>query len=141
MKEQTILQKITDTLETAGINVSGIETWPPEEDGRISVSMTIRPRPELGPEYADLYAFIETYLEYDDSCCESVKTIYEKYTNCQTVEPLNKLSEFRFIKNVIGYFAARGKEVKYFSSTDARGKNDPCLSNIRFILLEEARYV
>ena len=46
MKDRTILQQITDTLEAAGIGVSGIETWPPEEDGRVSVSMTIRPRPE-----------------------------------------------------------------------------------------------
>jgi hypothetical protein len=46
MEDRTILQKITNTLEAAGITVSGIETWPPEEDGRVSVSMTIRPRPE-----------------------------------------------------------------------------------------------
>jgi hypothetical protein len=43
---RTILQKITDTLEAAGITVSGIETWPPEEDGRVSVSMTIHLQPE-----------------------------------------------------------------------------------------------
>jgi hypothetical protein len=58
MKDRTILQTITDALEAAGIGVSGIETWPPEEDGRVSVSIAIRPRPEPGPEYADLYAFI-----------------------------------------------------------------------------------
>jgi hypothetical protein len=46
MENRTILQQITDTLEAAGIGVSGIETWPTEEDGRVSVSMTIRPRPE-----------------------------------------------------------------------------------------------
>jgi hypothetical protein len=42
MKNQTLLQKITDILEAAGIGVSGIETWPPEEDGRVSVSLTVR---------------------------------------------------------------------------------------------------
>jgi hypothetical protein len=50
MKNQTILQKITDTLEIAGIAVSGIEIWPAEEDGRISVSLAIRPRPEPTPD-------------------------------------------------------------------------------------------
>jgi hypothetical protein len=43
MKERTILQRITDTLEANGIGVSGIETWPPDEDGRVSVSLTVRP--------------------------------------------------------------------------------------------------
>jgi hypothetical protein len=85
MKEKTILQQIIDTLEAVGIGVSGIETWPPEEDGRISVSMTIRPRPEAEPEpdpvCTDLCTFIATCLEYDDSHCESVKTVYEKYKN------------------------------------------------------------
>jgi hypothetical protein len=52
MKNQTLLQKITDTLESIGIPVSGIEVWPPEEDGRVSVSLVIRPRPE--PECAGL---------------------------------------------------------------------------------------
>jgi hypothetical protein len=58
MKDRTILQTITDTLEAAGISVSGIDTWPPEEDGRVSVSMTIRPR--LEPETkTDIYAFLD----------------------------------------------------------------------------------
>jgi hypothetical protein len=49
MKDRTILQKITDILEAAGIGVSGIETWPPENDGRVSVSLTIRlPAGETG---------------------------------------------------------------------------------------------
>jgi hypothetical protein len=43
-----MLQRIADTLEAAGIGVSGIETWPLEEDGRVSVSMTIRPSPGAG---------------------------------------------------------------------------------------------
>jgi hypothetical protein len=139
MKDRTILQKITDTLEAAGISVSGIETWPPEEDGRVSVSMTIRPRPEpkLDPAYTDLYAFIETYLEYDDSCCESVKRVYEKYKTCKSLEPVNKLDEFCFIRGVIGHFAARGKGVKFFPSWDDKGKSDPCLSNIRLIQLDQ----
>jgi hypothetical protein len=49
MKERTILQRITDILETAGITVSAIETWSPEEDGRVSVSLTVRlPAGETG---------------------------------------------------------------------------------------------
>jgi hypothetical protein len=137
MKDRTILQKITETLEAAGIGVSGIETWP-EEDGRVSVNLTIRPRPEPKPDpaYTDLYAFIETYLEYDDSRCESVKTVYEEYENSKSPKQAKKLNEFSFIKNVTGYFAARGKEVKFFPSFDIKGKPDPCFSNIRLIRLD-----
>jgi hypothetical protein len=43
MKERTLLQHMTDTLESAGITVSAIETWPPDEDGRVAVSLTVRP--------------------------------------------------------------------------------------------------
>jgi hypothetical protein len=41
MKERTILQRITDTLEAAGITVSAIETWSPDEEGRVSVSLMV----------------------------------------------------------------------------------------------------
>jgi hypothetical protein len=136
---RTILQKITDTLEAAGITVSGIETWPPEEDGRVSVSMTVRPRPEPKPNpvYTDLYTFIEACLEYDDSLCESVETIYEKYKNYKSPKPVIKLNKFYFIPGVIKHFAARGKEVQFFPSWDNKGKNDPCLSNIRLIQFDQ----
>jgi hypothetical protein len=39
MKERTVLQRITDALEASGITVSAIETWPPDEDGRVSETM------------------------------------------------------------------------------------------------------
>jgi hypothetical protein len=42
MKERTVLQRITDALEASGITVSAIETWPPDEDGRVSVSLMVR---------------------------------------------------------------------------------------------------
>jgi hypothetical protein len=138
---RTILQKITDTLEAVGITVSGIETWPPEEDGRISVTLVIRPRPEPAPsvEYADLDAFVATYLNYDDSCCESVKTVYEKYKNYKRNSiPVNKLDEFCFIRGVIGYFATKYKKVDFFSSTDAKGEIDHCFSNVRLVRYESA---
>jgi hypothetical protein len=133
---RTILQKITDDLEAAGITISGIETWPPEEDGRISVSLVIRPRPEpaLSVEYADLDAFIETYLVYDDSCCESVKTVYEKYTNYKRSSvPVNKLGEFCFIRGIIGYFAIKYKKVDFFSTAGIKGEIDYCFSNVRLV--------
>jgi hypothetical protein len=102
---RTILQKITDTLEAAGITVSGIETWPPEEDGRVSVSMTIRPQPEPKSEQEytdfDFCTFIETYLEYNNACWESVKTVYEKYINCGSPKPVKKLDEFLFIRHLL----------------------------------------
>jgi hypothetical protein len=136
---RTLLQKITDTLEAVGITVSGIETWPPEEDGRISVTLVIRPaqKPALSAEYADLDAFAETYLNYDDSCCESVKTVYEKYKNYKRNSiPVNKLDEFCFIRGIMGYFAEKDKKVDFFPSTDAKGKIDPCLSNVRLVRYE-----
>ncbi|MDR2079202.1 MAG: hypothetical protein LBP74_05730 [Treponema sp.] len=43
MKERTALQRITDALEAAGVAVSAIETWPPDEEGRVSVSLMVRP--------------------------------------------------------------------------------------------------
>jgi hypothetical protein len=49
MKDRTILQRITDTLEASGITVSAIETWPPDDDGRVSVSLMVRlPAEEIG---------------------------------------------------------------------------------------------
>ncbi|MDR3138450.1 MAG: hypothetical protein LBT95_02125 [Treponema sp.] len=46
MKEHTTLQRVTNALESASIGVTCIEIWPPEEDGRVSVSVVVRPRPD-----------------------------------------------------------------------------------------------
>jgi hypothetical protein len=54
MKERTILQRIADTLEAAGIAVSAIETWPADEDGRIPLSLSVRlPPPKSGRDSCD----------------------------------------------------------------------------------------
>jgi hypothetical protein len=53
MKERTVLQRIADTLESSGIAVSSIETWPPDDEGRISVSLMVRvPAGETGMDPA-----------------------------------------------------------------------------------------
>jgi hypothetical protein len=98
--------------------------------------MTIRPRPEpkQDPKDTGLYEFIETHLEWNDSCCESVKTVYEKYKNYETVKRVNKASKLYFIRYVIGHFAAKGKEVKHFSCLNEDWKKeDIYFSNIRLV--------
>jgi hypothetical protein len=57
MKARTVLQRITDTLETAGITVSAIETWPKDEDGRVSVSLMVW-LPPPGPGREETEAFL-----------------------------------------------------------------------------------
>jgi hypothetical protein len=57
MKERTILQRITDTLEAAGITVSAIGTWPKDEDGRVSVSLMVW-LPPPGPGREETEAFL-----------------------------------------------------------------------------------
>jgi hypothetical protein len=127
MKKQTILQKIIDALEAAGIGVSGAETWPPEEDGRVSANLTIRPRPES--ETDDVDTFIDTFLVYDTKNCESADRVYGLYTS---TEPRHKLSKPEFIRAVIDHFGMDGKEVVFQQCYTLENKSDYCFFNIRF---------
>jgi len=43
---KTLLKKIVDLLDAGGVPVSAIETYPPNEDGAISVSLLIRKKTE-----------------------------------------------------------------------------------------------
>jgi hypothetical protein len=130
MKDRTILQTITDTLEAAGIGVSGIETWPPEEDGRVSVSMTIRPRPE--PETkTDVCAFIETFFEYNPAHCETVNTVYEVYKEYRSADPGRKVSRYRFIREILKFFREAGRRVEYkVIHNDDENTVEPCFINV-----------
>jgi hypothetical protein len=53
--KKTILQTIADLLEAAGVPVLGIDTYPPNEEGEINVSLRVRPAVNSG---VDVDAFI-----------------------------------------------------------------------------------
>ena len=53
--KKTILQTITDLMESAGVPVLGIDTYPPNEEGEINVSLRVRPAVNSG---VDVDAFI-----------------------------------------------------------------------------------
>jgi len=47
---KTLLQKITDTLERDGISISAIKTFPPDDEGSVSVSLTVNKKSECHVE-------------------------------------------------------------------------------------------
>jgi hypothetical protein len=136
----TLLQKITDVLEAAGIGVSGIETWPPEEDGRISVSMTIRPRPEPKPDPAEtaLEDFIDRYLEYDPERCETASVVYDRYLSYIGPDFPDKVNIFRFHRIIRRHFEKNGKNVTLGQAGKPGGGVELCFFNVKLVDLAES---
>jgi hypothetical protein len=102
MKGRTVLQRITDTLESAGIGIVSIETWPadPENDNRTSVSLVIR-----GESKAEalVRCFAELYLEKNNASFERLENVYRTYE--QVIGPANpdKLVREKFLRVLKNY--------------------------------------
>jgi hypothetical protein len=88
MGNKTLLQTITDTLETGGVPVSAVEVYPPNEDGSISVSVLVRAKKDGDIDLTKQDTpqgladqFIRDFFVYDDGYCETADSVYEAYKN------------------------------------------------------------
>ncbi|MDR1452173.1 MAG: hypothetical protein LBI57_07605 [Helicobacteraceae bacterium] len=124
MKGRTILQRIADALEAAGISVSGIETWAMVDGRVIPVSLRVH-FPHI--ENEAVIDFIENYIIFDNSACEDVSGLYQAYI--QTVDEGNFcVGRKKFMRIVKKYFP----ECKIRGTHKPDGKIALIFSGIRF---------
>ena len=112
---KTLLQKITDTLEAGGIPVSAIETYPPNKDRAVSVSLTVQEKAESlydelwreEDSYSDIqeslaHRFIRYRAIFDEGYCELAANVYRAYkSGIKPNSPTLLMTEgqfFRFMK-------------------------------------------
>jgi len=116
---KSLLQTITDLLEAGSIPVLGIDTYPPEKDGEIAVSLRVRfPGGPIGGEgyiswaAASVAKFLDDYVQFDEAFSETVDAVFNSYREIMKwygvsipFEGANdSVTRIRFMRLVTKYF-------------------------------------